>query len=87
MIQKLNRDFINTWIIIPWFENPLEFFDDETAQFWAKTIKQEFTYPVDSIVLSSEGTPLAQGEFQELYSPASPLAYLGVLEKAVPEDP
>ena len=54
------------------------------AQEWAGAVKQEFTYPVDSIVLSSAGAALSQGEFQEMYSPVNPLAYLQMLEKAVP---
>ena len=81
LIEKLNADFINTWIIIPQFEKPEEFFQDTTARKWASTIQAEFTYPVDSIVLSSTGDPIGQGEFQEVNSAKTYKQMLGKLKK------
>jgi len=82
LIKKLNAEFVNTWIIIPEFENPEQFFDDPTARKWAKTIATEFTYPVDSIVLSSAGKPIVQGEFQKFHSANSASAYLQMVTRA-----
>ncbi len=62
VIVKLHDDFVNTWIIISQFESPEEFFENEIARKWAETIKREFTYPVDSIILSPDGVPVAQLE-------------------------
>ncbi len=63
MIDKLKTDFVNTWIIISQFKNPEKFFDDENARSWANVIADEFTYPVDSIILSAEGKPIDQLEY------------------------
>ncbi len=81
LIDKLNADFVNTWIIIPEFEKPKKFFKDPTALKWAKVIADNFSYPVDSIVLSSEGKAVAQEEFQNLYAGASSVHYLRMLDK------
>lgn len=83
LIETLNAEFINTWIIIPEFENPEEFFDDPVAREWASVISTEFTYPVDSIVLSSTGQPIAQGEIETLYSPRGAAAYLKMVGQAL----
>lgn len=76
LIKKLNAGFVNTWIIIPEFEDPDQFFDDLTDREWAKTIATEFTYPVDSIVLSSAGKPMVQGEFAKFHSADGASVYL-----------
>ncbi len=34
---------------------------------WAKTLQQEFSYPVDTIVLSSNGEPLSQISIEEMF--------------------
>ena len=81
LIDKLNANFVNTWIIIPEFENPKQFFKSSVAQDWAKTIARNFTYPVDSIVLSSKGKPIAQEEFRKLYLGGT-AAYLKMLDNA-----
>jgi hypothetical protein len=80
LIETLNAEFVNTWMIIPEFKKPEQFFEDPVAREWAKVIAGEFTYPVDSIVLSSAGKPLAQGKFQELRSSAT--AYLKLVKQA-----
>ena len=67
VITKLNSDFINTSIIIPEFRNVEERFKNEFARTWAKTIAKEFSYPVDSIVLSSSGKPLSQQSIEEKF--------------------
>ena len=67
IIERLNRDFINTWIIIPQFEDPQQFFKSKSAIQFAEEIAKEFTYPVDSIILSSDGKTLSQIEFAKLH--------------------
>lgn len=67
VIEKLNKNFINTSIIIPEFRNTEEVFTNETARAWAKTIAREFSYPVDSVVLSSSGKPLSQQSIEEKF--------------------
>lgn len=86
LIERLNDDFVNTWIIIPQFKSPDKFFDDQASIDFAKAIDKEFTYPVDSIVLSSEGQPLSQGACTELVSFDNATAYLKMLDKASPQD-
>lgn len=44
-----------------------EIFEDETAVQWAKTVQKEFSYPVDSIILSAEGKPLSQISIEEMF--------------------
>lgn len=80
VIEKLNQQFINTSLIMPEFKDPEAFFQNPMARKWAKVIAKEFTYPVDSIVLSSEGNVLAQGEFNDMIRIS---AYLEMLEKAI----
>ncbi len=77
------RNFINTWIIIPEFENPEEFCDDPVARQWASVIGKEFTCSVDSIVLSSTGQPIAEGEIETLCSPRGAAAYLKKVDQAL----
>lgn len=44
-----------------------EIFKDPTAVAWAKSVQKEFSYPVDSIVLSAEGKPLSQISIEEMF--------------------
>ena len=80
VIECLNDGFVNTWIIIPQFEKPAEFFQNESARELAKVVANEFTYPVDSIVISAKGKPLAQGEFSQFYRSNAAAKYLEMLE-------
>jgi hypothetical protein len=67
VIDRLNREFVNTWIVDPWFARPEDYFADATARKWAGIVRDEFTYPVDSIVLSPDGRPLSQMEVGEIF--------------------
>ena len=48
-------------------KNAAERYSDSTAIEWAKTLQQEFSYPVDTIVLSSKGEPLSQISIEEMF--------------------
>ncbi len=67
IIDHLNENFVNTSIIIPEMKNAEKLYTDPTAVAWAKTVQEEFSYPVDSIVLSSEGKPLSQISIEEMF--------------------
>ena len=82
VIERLNDEFVNSWIIIPQFENPDRFFEDQRALEVASVVAGEFTYPVDSIVISADGKPLSQGEFREFYRNDAADRYLEMLERA-----
>ena len=77
IINELNSEFVNTWIIIPQMEKPEEFFDDPTARDWASVVQSGFTYPVDSLVLSSSGKILSQGEYREVNSVENYMKMIG----------
>jgi hypothetical protein len=67
IIKYLNDNFVNTSILIPEMKKAEEIFSDPVAVAWAKTVQQEFSYPVDSIVLSDEGKPLSQISIEEMF--------------------
>ncbi len=48
-------------------KNAERIFKDPTAVAWAKTVQKEFSYPVDSIVLSAQGKPLSQISIEEMF--------------------
>ena len=82
VIERLNSDFVNSWIIIPQFEKPDQFFAKRKARELASVVEAEYTYPVDSIVISVGGKPLSQGEFNKFYSNDAADRYLEMLKVA-----
>lgn len=83
----MNENFVCTSIIIPEMKKADELYEDPTAVTWAKTVQQEFSYPVDSIVLSDEGKPLSQLSIEEMfetiYSGKQGRSYREFLDEAI----
>ena len=48
-------------------KNAEDVFSNADSVTWAKTVEKEFSYPVDSIILSSEGKLLSQLSINEIF--------------------
>lgn len=69
MIEQLNEEFVNAWIVQPQFIDAKAIdaaFTDEAARRVARVVARAFTYPVDSLVLSAGGEVVAQCSVDEL---------------------
>jgi hypothetical protein len=80
VIDELNEHFVNTWLIPLQFAEPDQSYESPTARKWASTIKEHYTYPVDSIVLDSGGRPVGQMAVEEVFANAG--LYRKMLERA-----
>ena len=68
-------------------KNANEIFSDPIAVAWAKVVEGEFSYPVDSVVLSAAGKPLSQISIEEMFktlrSGKAGRSYHDVLQEAI----
>lgn len=69
MIEQLNEEFVNAWIVQPQFIDAKAIdaaFADEAARRVARAVAAAFTYPVDSMIVSADGEVASQCEIEEL---------------------
>ncbi len=67
MIEQLNNNFVNAWVVIPQLETINTAFQTEEARVIARAAKAAYTYPVDSLVLTPEGKVVSQLAVDELF--------------------
>ncbi|MBL8843061.1 MAG: hypothetical protein JNL90_16195 [Planctomycetes bacterium] len=69
MIEQLNAEFVNAWIVRPQFIDAKAIeaaFQDEATRRVVRAVAREFTYPVDSLVVSADGEVVAQCSIDEI---------------------
>ena len=59
MIERLNRDFENAWVLAKELAGIAVRTGDPSVRSAAQVVERSYLYPVDSLVLSPEGKLLA----------------------------
>ncbi len=75
MIEQLNEEFVNAWIVRPQFVSRAAIdaaFATDEARVVARAILAAYTYPVDSMVVTAEGKVIAQLAVEELFKSFDP---------------
>ncbi len=82
MVEALNKDFVNAWVLAKDLPRLADASPDENFGKLCATLKQHYTYPVDSIVVSPGGEVLEQRSVEEAMT-MQPKDYVAFLEKAL----
>ena len=78
----MNKDFVNAWVLAKDLPRLAEASSDEDFRKLCATLKQHYTYPVDSIVVSPAGEVLEQRSVEEAMT-MEPQDYVAFLASAL----
>ena len=85
VIDLLSEKFVNTWILGKDLKRlAAETKDEQLANLYAR-IKEAYTYPVDSIVISPDGTVIGEMSSLDAMRKRAP-GYLAMLNAALRAD-
>ena len=65
-VELLNREFINSWLLLSDLERPFSHYSTEEGRRWARVALEEFDYPVETLVLSADGRVAAQLQYNDM---------------------
>jgi hypothetical protein len=86
LIDYLNAEFVNTWVVLAQLEKPEQYFTSSGGQHLAKAVLKHYVYPVQTQVYSPQGNLLGHLPVEKLMTAPFetwPIQYRQCLEKAL----
>ena len=88
IIETLNTHFVNVWILAKSLEPMAREAASPAVRIWAAKLRDDYTYPVDSILYTHDGRKLAEVSTNSLIKGRKMhQGYLRFLRKGLPELP